>query len=78
MGVLLATAGSAEPFRARFSSLTSLSTAALSVRGASQCHEPPAPPLWGGVGAPGGTVRRAAVRKRGPGAQSRSEHQLPD
>ena len=27
-------------------------------------------PLWGGAGAPGGTVRRAAVRKRGPGSVS--------
>ena len=26
--------------------------------------------LWGGAGAPGGTVRRAAVRKRGPGSVS--------
>ena len=34
--------------------------------------------LWGGAGAPGGTVRRAAVRKRGSGAQSRSEHRLPE
>ena len=28
--------------------------------------------LWGGAGAPGGTVRRAAVRKRGPGSASLS------
>ena len=34
--------------------------------------------LWGEAGAPGGTVRRAAVRKRGSGDQSRSEHRLPD
>ena len=26
--------------------------------------------LWGEAGAPGGTVRRAAVRKRGPGSTS--------
>ena len=26
--------------------------------------------LWGGAGAPGGTVRRAAVRKRGSGSTS--------
>ena len=26
--------------------------------------------LWGGAGAPGGIVRRAAVRKRGPGSTS--------
>ena len=34
--------------------------------------------LWGEAGAPGGTVRRAAVRKRGPGAHTRSYHQLPE
>ena len=38
---------------------------------------PPLPPLlgealWGEAGAPGGTVRRAAVRKRGPGSASLS------
>ena len=26
--------------------------------------------LWAGAGPPGGTVRRAAVRKRGPGSTS--------
>ena len=34
--------------------------------------------LWAGAGAPGGTVRRAAVRKRGPGSMSLYEHQLPE
>jgi len=34
--------------------------------------------LWAGAGPPGGTVRRAAVRKRGPGSQSLSEHRLPE
>ena len=34
--------------------------------------------LWAGAGAPGGTVRRAAVRKRGPGSMSLYEHRLPD
>ena len=34
--------------------------------------------LWGEAGAPGGTVRRAAVRKRGSGSMSLYEHRLPD
>ena len=34
--------------------------------------------LWAGAGPPGGTVRRAAVRKRGSGAHTRSYYQLPD
>ena len=34
--------------------------------------------LWAGAGAPGGTVRRAAVRKRGSGAHTRSYYRLPD
>ena len=34
--------------------------------------------LWAGAGPPGGTVRRAAVRKRGSGSQSLSEHRLPE
>ena len=34
--------------------------------------------LWGGAGAPGGTVRRAAVRKRGSGSMSLYEHRLPE
>ena len=39
-------------------------------------HAAPAPRavsaacMWGGAGAPGGTVRRAAVRKRGSGSTS--------
>jgi len=34
--------------------------------------------LWAGAGPPGGTVRRAAVRKRGSGSMSLYEHRLPD
>ena len=34
--------------------------------------------LWGEAGAPGGTVRRAAVRKRGSGSMSLYEHRLPE
>ena len=34
--------------------------------------------LWAGAGPPGGTVRRAAVRKRGSGSMSLYEHRLPE
>ena len=34
--------------------------------------------LWGEAGFPGGTMRRAAVRKRGSGSMSLYEHRLPD
>ena len=34
--------------------------------------------LWGEAGAPGGTMRRAAVRKRGSGSTSLYYHRLPE
>ena len=65
----MTTPSSTEVVSGRYSSVASSARSPMASSTGVVCVWKPVI-LWGGAGAPGGTVRRAAVRKRGSGSIS--------